>query len=202
MKKSFIILFFLMATCAGAQVVPVGFIRSHAPVGLAIGQSYQGGKIAYILLSGDPGYDENVTKGFIAATADQSNGIIWAIAAYQGTSVPGGTGTAIGSGSANTDKIIAQNGAGTTYAAGLARAYTGGGYSDWYLPSKDELNKLYAMKQLGFGGFGDVGYYWSSSESGVSPSNQVWFQDFSNGSQWGNNWDKGYTVTVRAVRAF
>ena len=127
-------------------------------------------------------------------------GIQWATKPYWHTFVPGGTSTAIGTGSANTTKIIAQNGAGVTYAAGLARAYSGGGYSDWYLPSKDELNMLY-LNRVAIGGFDTTSppYYWSSSEYENYPD-VAWFQFFVVGSQ--NDGDKVGTGRVRAVRAF
>jgi len=164
-----------------------------APV--AIGEACDGGVVAYILQSGDPGYSATVQHGLIAATGDQGDAIRWALPSYEDTSVPGGTGTAIGTGAANTTKIIAQNGAGVAYAAGLARAYMGGGYRDWYLPSRDELNKLYTNR-VAVGGF--VSYcYWSSSEFGGSGACYQWF---SSGRQSSNL--KGWTYAVRAVRSF
>ena len=162
---------------------------------LTIGQTYQGGIVAYILVSGNTGYDANVQHGLIAATSDQSTGIQWSNGSYATT---GATGTEIGTGLSNTNKIIRKQGVtSTNYAAGLARAYTGGGYTDWYLPSKDELAKLYAMKLLGFGGFAN-NRYWSSTEAGT---NYAWLHFFNIGGQ-DDVIKSDPTVYVRAIRAF
>ena len=167
-------------------------------ISLNIGDSYQGGKVAYVLVSGDPGYDANTPHGLIAATSDQSTGIRW----YNGShTTTGATGTAIGTGLSNTNTIINSQGAtATSYAAGLARAYTGGGYTDWYLPSKDELNKLFLNKTAIEGFMLDL--YWSSTEVDPSsnPNNFAWIQYFDNGGLYQGG--KNTTYYVRAVRAF
>ncbi len=82
-----------------------------------------------------------------------------------GTSISGADGTAIGTGKQNTADIISgcsESG----IAARIATAYTGGGKSDWFVPSKDELSALYAQKAVvgGFTTSSPGNYYWSSSE--------------------------------------
>ena len=96
----------------------------------------------------------------------------------------------------NTNAIIVAQGAtATNYAAGLARAYNGGGYSDWYLPSKDELDKLY-LNRVAVGGLGAANY-WSSSEAN---SINVWLHVFGAGNPL--NYAKNTSCGVRAVRTF
>ena len=166
-------------------------------ISLSIGQSYQGGKVAYIFVSGDPGYDVNTQHGIIAATSDQTVPLIgtkWDKGTY---TITGATGTVIGTGFSNTNKIIASQGEpATSYAAGLARSYIGGGYTDWYLPSKDELEKLSYNKEI-IGGFFNF-YYWSSSEFDES---KAWFQTFFSGVQ-STNVKGELRPLVRAIRSF
>ncbi len=140
-------------------------------------------------------YDKgSVTDGWRyleAAPSDQSTGIQW----YNGSFISVTTGTAVGTGKANTAAIIAAQGSGS-YAASLCKNLTLGGYSDWFLPSKDELNLMYTnLKKAGLGGFGE-GWLWSSSQNYYN----AWVQRFSVGYQ--DYYNKDYKYPVRACRAF
>ena len=161
-----------------------------------IGQAYGGGVIAYVYQSEDPGYVAGESHGLIASPGDQSTmGIQWSMGGNY--IAVGATGTALGTGLANTDLIIAAQGPpALSYAAGLARAYSGGGHNDWYLPSKDELNKLYLSKDA-IGGSWSALYYWSSSEL---TSVSAWLQNFASGKK--STDVKQDLQGVHAVRSF
>jgi TolB-like protein len=78
-----------------------------------------------------------------------------------------------------------------------ARNYRGGGYSDWRLPTKDEVNLIYQnLRAKNIGNLGDS-WHWSSTEY---RNHSAWSPSFSDGSQ--NAGGKTYSLSVRAVRTF
>ena len=111
-------------------------------------------------------------------------------------------GTMIGSGQGNSTAIGSYCSSG---AAVTARAYRGGGFSDWFLPSEDELKALQVVRAT-VGGF-ESATYWSSSEiasgrSGafVGPTQEAYPVYFPTGGS--NLWYKYQTYHVRPVRMF
>jgi hypothetical protein len=173
-------------------VWPVRDASSQPPPGLEIGDYIEGGIVFYI--------DDSGQHGLIAAPTDQSDGVKW----YNlSLIVTGATDIDVGAGQANTSKIVAAQGPGN-YAAALADNLVLNGRSDWFLPSYRELYLMYRNIGPGapapltnIGGFSRA-WYWSSSES--SDEAKAGFFSGSN-SAWGTRF-KGYTYSVRAVRAF
>jgi hypothetical protein len=175
----------------GFVIIPGISAANNPTAGLAIGDSYQGGIVFYLDVNGG---------GLIAAPSDQSTGARWGCS---GTTITGADGTGIGAGAQNTIDI--ESGCTTSgTAADICANLTLDGYSDWFLPSKDELNEMF--QNIGNGnalGLGNIGgftnnYYWSSTENG---NVNAWVQNFYySGSQ--SNSSKSNTTYVRAVRAF
>lgn len=109
----------------------------------------------------------NTTGKYFEFGTPSANSLVWCGASDPGYSAFLGTGTAIGTGAANTALIAANCTEGTGF---YADQYTQGGYSDWFLPSAYELNAVRTLAPSG-------GYATSSERDGASG----WYQNIPNG---------------------
>ena len=181
--------------------------QSITPSALIVGNTGPGGgKIFYVAAS--PGFtcgaelSETCYYLEAASTTATTNpwadvGRTWSTADNQSTSVPNATGLVIGTGYKNSLAIVAQAGnVEASSAAVAARGYGGpNNLTDWFLPSKDELNQLYVQRAT-VGGF-EAGTYWSSSQHNSSIARS---RHFINGADTINV--KSGPYSVRPVRAF
>jgi len=153
--------------------------RAHS-----IGSRYAGGIILDLDNSGE--------SGIVCASEDVGL-YTWGC---PGSFVPGTT-TSLGSGSANTDSIVISC-ATRPIAASVCSGLVANEYTDWYLPSRDEMQLMYNRLHLqGQGGFGS-GWYWTSSQSG---SSTAWALNFGTGALSGSA-SKGLSGMVRPIRTF
>ena len=154
-----------------------------------VGNYNQGGIVFYI--------DETGEHGLVAATEDLASTYEWGC---YGTTISGADGAAIGTGNQNTLDIVAGCSE-TTIAASEASAVSLNGFSDWYLPSKDELVEMYNTVGNGgpegnIGGFSNNWYLSSSEDS----NNGAWTVNFNDCVTYNSN--KYDTYRVRVIRAF
>jgi hypothetical protein len=159
----------------------------------SVGQFAEGGVIAYILQPGDIGYDVNQQKGFVATVADISAGAEWGC---EGTSITAANFLSIGRGASNTAAIVAACPT-AGIAARLCDDLVEGGYSDWYLPSLEELRILCQRRNI-IGGFVSGGLYWCSSQ--ISPGINALVQNFT--ACTSVTTAKSQLRRVRAIRSF
>jgi len=119
-----------------------------------------------------------------------------------------GTQMALGSGKRNThlinDFLRSINESGR--AAQLCTQLNSGGFTDWFLPSMEELNWMFLnLHKKGLGGFKNE-RYWSSSQVNAT---HAWYRHFGDNGRAsydkdkdGDGWVFRYNIRVRAIRAF
>lgn len=151
---------------------------------IELGGNYQGGIIFYI--------DETGQHGLIAAKEDQSITDPWWNQEFLNTGA-----VSLSDGKDNTKLIIEAQGNTGLYAAKICNDYESGGYNDWFLPSKDQLNILYQNKHL-MEGFVEQ-LYWTSTEYEIAIA---WVQDFTSGEQHLDSTSDSANVHTRAIREF
>lgn len=155
------------------------------PATYAAGDFVQGGLYTFT----NSGY------AYITAATDQSSNAEWGC---QGTLIPeGATPEAIGQGVINTASIVAGC-ATAVIAARLADQLVLNGFSDWFLPSLDELAEVYTnLASAGLGSFANQSY-WSSTQADATQASTV---DMNNGNA--NDHNKSQTNRhTRAMRRF
>ena len=159
-----------------------------------------GGIIFYRSAKGFTDKYSGKTHHFLEAAPIDQGSFAWATAGSSAEiNVSGAVETAIGTGRKNTARIL-----NTTYdpfndtpAAFLCNDYTGGGKSDWFLPSLDELSQLSSnWTYVSYLQSGDG--YWSSSQS-ILNADRAMIQNI-NSIQ--DEIGKSVSFSVRPIRSF
>lgn len=187
-------------TGSGTTASPYVINASSGSAAHYVGELYGGGVVFWV--------DQTGQHGLIVSMIDLSTVQAWSNITGQ---LIGTTAQSDWDGNSNTTAITGQSGH-TSSAAKLCADYTNadygtGTYSDWYLPSRGELNDLWnnlkaVQKALDSDGNSSTtaiakNYYWSSSEYS---SNGAWTFYFDYGVAYSVT--KDGTYYVRAVRAF
>jgi hypothetical protein len=190
----------LYVVVAQQNLLPTKSVTNQSTIsdcGHYIGQNFGGGIIFYLDASG--------CHGLIASATDQILLTRWENTTLINT---GAYADGIGAGEGNTKMIMYKQepvGGGVRYAAKICDELVIGAYSDWYLPSKYELNVMfYSIGQgalspnTNIGGFPEA-WYWSSTEF---DKDNAWRQAFYVGLDYQVYSSKFYDFAVRAIRAF
>ena len=171
-----------------------------------LGDTGPGGGIIFLTASGSgAGLNYEFAPKVVGAGpnntwVDYSNSFVWC--SNTTTQIPGAFGTAIGTGKQNTIDMLANCTSGAAYAA---RNYSNNGYSDWFLPSFDELSNartsLLTYLQNAQPGQWGAQRIWSSSQaaSGQNGANAYFrgLDGYSNAND-----GKAQTYPVIPVRSF
>jgi hypothetical protein len=175
-----------------------------------IGDYRDGGIVFYIASPpADLDGDGDLDTGLVCAIQDQNSnsGIEWILGGNTQTTTNGGTSASIGQGQTNTTAMMGQAG----YTGGAAKVCNDYSitvneitYSDWFLPSKDELNQMYQNRETinttaaANSGSNSFDYsYWSSTEYDFEYAWKQYFIISSPAYVYKVN-----SNSVRAVRAF
>jgi hypothetical protein len=169
-----------VADLLDAGVGPMDLYNNGVPLDSIYGKYCQGGLIFYLdvvdIISG--------VQAIVAAPSDLGTFHSWGCS---GVAV-GVQDTAIGSGKTNTSSIVAADCSTSNDAARACYHLSLNDYSDWFLPSKHELNTLYQRSQLGsvpFGNYDTSRRYWTSTEGPLPEQpNAAWTQYFTHCGQF------------------
>ena len=154
-------------------IQPFGFNATRRPAGrlLSLGSYYQGGYVVY--LTGN--YPNQ--QGLIIAPVEISGAMSWPLIT-PGVTTPVSQG--YGFGFSNTQ--FAFNNGYTTDGIGTCWNYSNDGYTDWFMPSADEL--VFVLLNLAFIPYTLTANFYHSSSAAVSnpantnitveKSNQIW----------------------------
>jgi hypothetical protein len=186
----------------GGQTNAVGITMKKAYYSIG-GTGPGGGIVFYVDPVGFTMADTGLTAHYLEAAPGGWDGggsdpnLAWASypsSSYNGVS---GTGTDIGTGRKNTALMLAS---GDVPAAQACKGYENNGKTDWFIPSIDELDKLYENREYVDGLSTATGSRYFSSSQPISNLASAESIDFADGTKV--NWGKDYGALVRAIRAF